>query len=122
MSDPVRIYHNPHCPSSVHAVRIADELGGEAEVIVYQATPPDRATLLWIANHLEDPPADLVRKDSLFKKLALDEADYVTPEAVADLLTAWKMLLQRPVVIRGDRAIIGRPKERVRALLVKPIG
>ena len=117
MSDAIRIYHNPHCPSSVHAVRIADELGANAEVIVYQKTPPDRETLLWIAKHLEDPVADLVRKDSLFKKLDLNPDDYVTPDAVADLLTERKMLLQRPIVIRGDRAIIGRPKERITALL-----
>jgi arsenate reductase (glutaredoxin) len=117
MSDAVTIYHNPHCPSSVHAVRIAEELGVAAEVIVYQKTPPDRETLLWIAEHLEDPACDLVRKDSLFKKLGLDAGDYVTPEAVADLLASRKMLLQRPVVIRGETAIIGRPKERISHLL-----
>lgn len=117
MSDRVTIYHNPHCPSSVHAVRIAGELGVEAEVIVYQKDPPNRETLLWIAEHLEDPVCDLVRKDSLFKKLGLDAGDYVAPDAVADLLAERKMLLQRPVVIRGETAIIGRPKERITALL-----
>lgn len=117
MSETIRIYHNPNCPSSKHAVRIAEELGIEAEVIVYQKTPPDRATLLWIAEHLEDPVADLVRKDSLFKALDLNPDDYVTPDAVADLIAERKMLLQRPVVVRGDRVIIGRPKERIHALL-----
>jgi arsenate reductase (glutaredoxin) len=117
MSQEIRIYHNPNCPSSKHAVRIAQELGVEAEVIVYQKTPPDRDTLLWIAEHLEDPVADLVRKDSLFAKLELNADDYVTPEAVADLLAERKMLLQRPIVIRRERAIIGRPKERIQALL-----
>jgi arsenate reductase (glutaredoxin) len=117
MSENIQIYHNPNCPSSKHAVRIAEELGIDAEVIVYQKTPPDRATLLWIATHLEDPVADLVRKDSLFKKLALNADDYVTPDAVADLLAERKMLLQRPIVVRGDRVIIGRPKERIMALL-----
>jgi arsenate reductase (glutaredoxin) len=117
MSEPIRIYHNPNCPSSKHAVRIAEELGVNAEVVIYQKTPPDRATLLWIAEHLEDPVADMVRKDSLFTKLDLNPDDYTTPEAVADLLADRKMLLQRPIVIRGDRAIIGRPKERITQLL-----
>jgi arsenate reductase len=98
-------------------VRIADELGVPAEIILYQKTPPDRDELAWLVAHLEDPPGDLVRKDSLFKKLALDEADFQTPEAVVEVILKHKMLMQRPVVVRGDRAIIGRPKDRVRELL-----
>ena len=56
---------------------------------------------------------DLVRKDSLFKKLGLDPADFETAEQVVDIIARHKMLMQRPVVVRGDRAIIGRPKDRV---------
>jgi len=98
-------------------VRIADELGVDAEIILYQKTPPDRDELAWLVAHLEDPPGDLVRKDSLFKRLGLDEADFQTPQAVADIIAKHKMLMQRPVVVRGDRVIIGRPKERVQELL-----
>jgi arsenate reductase (glutaredoxin) len=98
-------------------VSIAEDLGVPAELVVYQKTPPDRATLEFIVAHLEDPVADLVRKDSQFKKLGLDEADYTTPEAVVDLLLKHKMLMQRPVVVKGNTAIIGRPKDRVTALL-----
>ncbi len=78
---------------------------------------PDRATLEGIADRLEDPVADLVRKDSVFRKLGLDAADYVEREAVIDLLVQRPALLQRPVVVRGGRAIVGRPKERIRELL-----
>ena len=98
-------------------MRVADELGVDAEIILYQKTPPGRDELTWLVTHLEDPPADLVRKDSLFKKLGLDEADFRTPEAVVEIIAKHKMLMQRPVVVRGERAIIGRPKERVRELL-----
>jgi len=98
-------------------VRIADELGVDAEIILYQKTPPDRDELAWLVAQLEDPPGDLVRKDSLFKRLGLDEADFQTPQAVADIIAKHKMLMQRPVVVRGDRVIIGRPKERVQELL-----
>jgi arsenate reductase len=98
-------------------VRIAEELGADAEIIVYQKTPPDRDELTWLVEHLEDPPADLVRKDSLFKKLGLNEGDFQTPDAVVDIIAKHKMLMQRPVVVRGDRVIIGRPKDRVRELL-----
>jgi arsenate reductase (glutaredoxin) len=66
---------------------------------------------------LEDPVTNLVRRDSLWKKLGLTEADAETPEQVIDLLLAHKMLLQRPVLVTADTAIIGRPSERVRRLL-----
>ena len=98
-------------------MRIAEELGVDAEIIVYQKTPPDRATLASIIAKLDDPVTDLVRRDSLWKKLGLTDADAVTSEQVIELLLKHKMLMQRPVVVRGDKAIIGRPKERVRELL-----
>ena len=63
---------------------------------------------------LEDPVEELVRKDSRFKKLGLDPADYVDqPAAVVELLSQHIALMQRPVLVRGERAIIGRPKDRV---------
>lgn len=82
-----------------------------------KATRPDRAALESIVAKLEDPVADLVRKDSQFAKLGLKEEDYQTPEAVVELLLQRPALLQRPVVVKGDKAIIGRPKDRVRQLL-----
>ena len=82
--------------------------------------PPDRKTLQTIVNGLEDPVEDLVRKDSVFKKLGLKSEDYVgKPEAVIDLLVEKKALLQRPVVVRGPKAIVGRPKSRIQELLSK---
>src|SRR4051794_6951089 len=113
----VTIYHNPTCTTSGHAVRIADELGVDADIVLYLKQPPDRETLTWIVDHLEDPVADLVRKDSYFAQLGLDEADYVEAGPVIDLLLAHPRLLQRPVVVKGDVALIGRPKDRVRQLL-----
>ena len=116
MSD-VTIFHNPHCHASQNTIRIADELGVSYDVILYLKQRPDRETLEGIADRLEDPVADLVRKDSLFRKLGLDAADYVERDPVVELLLQRPGLLQRPVVVRGDRAIVGRPKERIRELL-----
>lgn len=80
--------------------------------------PPDRAALQAIVDGLEDPVEDLVRKDSKFKKLELNPDDYVgNPEAVIELLAEKKALLQRPIVVKGDSAIIGRPKDRIREFL-----
>ena len=82
-----------------------------------KASRPDRATLERIVAILDGPVGDLVRKDSKFQKLGLAAQDYVTPEAVVEVLVNHPALLQRPIVVRGDRAVIGRPKERVRQLL-----
>ncbi len=69
---------------------------------------------------LVDPVEDLVRKDSHFSKLGLDAADYVgNAEAVIDLLVQQPRLLQRPIVVKGDKAIIGRPKDRVAQFLTE---
>lgn len=84
------------------------------EVILYIKTPPDEATLTKIVEVLEDPVEDLVRKDSKFKKLELNPEDYVdNPKAVVDILVKHKQLLQRPVLVTKDKAIIGRPKQRI---------
>jgi arsenate reductase (glutaredoxin) len=89
----------------------------QADVVLYMKQPPSADTLRDIIAKLEDPVTDLVRRDSLWKKLGLTDADAQTPDQVVALLTAHKALLQRPVVVTPTTAIIGRPKERVRALL-----
>jgi len=98
-------------------VSIASELGADTEIVLYMKTPPDAATLRSIIAKLEDPVTDLVRRDSLWQKLGLTDADAQTDDQVVDLLVRHKQLLQRPVVVTKKKAIIGRPKDRVRTLL-----
>ena len=66
---------------------------------------------------LSNPPADLVRKDKNFEALGLDASRYVTREAVIDLLLQHPVLMQRPIIIRGQRAVLARPSEKVLELL-----
>lgn len=90
----------------------------EHEVILYIKTPPGEAELRKIVNGLEDPVEDLVRKDAKFKKLELNPDDFVNqPEAVIEILVKHKQLLQRPVIVKGNKAIIGRPKARITEFL-----
>ena len=98
-------------------MRIAQELGVDADIVLYLKYPPDAVALRAIIDKLEDPVTDLVRRDSLWKKLGLTDADAATPEQVVDLLVRHKQLLQRPVVVTKQKAIIGRPKDRVTSLL-----
>ena len=97
-------------------MRIAEELGVEFEEVNYIQSPPDANTLRQIITKLEDPPTALVRRDSKFKKLELGEADVATDDHVINILVKHKQLLQRPLIVTDDTAIIGRPKDRVRAL------
>jgi arsenate reductase len=111
------VFHHTGCSTSRHAVEEVTAAGADAQVVQYLKTPLDRDALLDLIGKLEDPPADLVRKDGFFKGLQLDPDDFTTPDAVADLIVEHPRLMQRPVLVRGDRAIIGRPKDRVAAFL-----
>jgi len=113
----MRLFHNPSCSTSRHALAEVKAAGAELEVVQYLKTPLDRAVFLALLVHLEDPPGDLVRQDDFFRSQGLRAADYVTPEAVADLLMQYPRLMQRPVLERNGRAIIGRPKGRIAAFL-----
>ena len=89
---------------------VATDAGADVDVVLYMSERPDRDTLTGIIERLEDPVENLVRKDSQFSKLGLDPDDYVAnPDAVVDVLLRYPRLMQRPVLVRGDRAIIGRP-------------
>ncbi len=93
------------------------ERGVEFDVIEYLKTPLDRAGLEWIMGMLPNPPVDLVRKDKNFEALGLDASHYVTREAVIDLLLQHPVLMQRPIIVRGKKAVLARPSEKVLELL-----
>jgi len=79
--------------------------------------PLDRATFERLLSLLPNPPADLVRKDKNFEALGLDAHKYVTREAVIDLLLQHPVLLQRPIIVKGQQAVLARPSEKVLELL-----
>jgi arsenate reductase len=113
----VTIYHNPACSRSRGALEILSERGVPHDVVEYLKTPPARETLASFLDMLADPPAELVRKDKRFAELGLDPASYTTREQVLDLLSEHPELMQRPVVVRGRRAVIARPSEKVLEIL-----
>lgn len=115
MSD-VTIYHNPRCSKSRQAMAVADETGTEVDEVRYLDTPPDRATLERIVDMLEDPVETLVRKGDA-KKEGVETGDLTDPDHVVALLVEHPKLMERPVLVKGDRAIIGRPTDRVEPFL-----
>jgi arsenate reductase len=98
-------------------VALLKERGVEFDLIEYLKHPPDRVTLENILAMLDSPPAELVRNDKRFKELSLNPDDYVTRDAVVAVLLEHPELMQRPIVIRGGRALIARPPEKLLALL-----
>ena len=89
----------------------------EFDVIEYLKTPLSREDLERIVDLVPESPEEMVRKDKNFSELGLNADDYKSKDTVVDILLEHPKLMQRPVVIRGERAVIGRPSEKVLALL-----
>ncbi|NLT30349.1 MAG: arsenate reductase (glutaredoxin) [Propionibacterium sp.] len=113
------VLHNPRCSTSRAALEATDEAEVTPDIVQYLKDPLDAAALGDLLDKLEDPPTDLVRRDKNFTELGLGEEDVQTREQVIAVLTEHPQLMQRPVLIAGDRAIIGRPKDRVPAFLAE---
>lgn len=111
------IYHNPNCSSSRHAVEVATELGVDVDIVQYLKHPLDEATLRVVAGKLDAPVTELVRRDALWDRLGLTDADVASVDQVVKVLVEHPALLQRPLIVTADRAAIGRPKDRSREVL-----
>jgi len=98
-------------------VQLLRERGVEFDAIEYLKNPPARETLEKILAMLEVPAAELVRNDKRFAELGLKAEDYTEQKKIVALLLEHPELMQRPIVIRGNRAIIARPPEKLTALL-----
>jgi len=112
----VVLYHNPACSNSRGALDLLKERGVPFDIIEYLKVPPTGADLERILRLIDSPPADLVRKDKRFKELGLDAGSYTDEKSVVALLLKHPELMQRPIVIRGGRAVIARPPEKLNEL------
>lgn len=113
----VTVYHNPNCSSSKAALSMAADAGIDVDVVLYLKTKPDAAEIASIVEKLDGPVTEMVRRDATFAALGLTDADVETAEQVIAVLAETPKLLQRPILVRGDRAVVGRPKERIAELL-----
>ena len=113
----VVLYHNPACSKSRGAKAILEALDVDFDIVEYLKTPLGEAELRRILDLVDDLPTELVRRDANFRMLGLNAGDYTTEDAVVDLLLRHPGLMQRPVAVRGERAVIARPSERVEELL-----
>lgn len=117
MSDiPLRIYHNNRCSKSRAACQLLADKGVEVEVIDYLRTPPSREELRALLDKLGMNPAELVRRgEAVFKENYAGRA--LSDDEWLEALAAHPVLIERPIVVRGERAVLGRPPEKVLELL-----
>ena len=108
----VTIYHNPRCSKSRKTLALLQENGIEPTVVEYLKNPPDKRELEMITRKLGVQPEQIVRRGEEsfkqnFKGKTLDDDQWL------EALAQHPILIERPIVVKGDRAVIGRPPENV---------
>lgn len=113
----VRILHNPRCSKSRATLELLKDRGIDPEITLYLENPPSRDELRNILKRLGKKPIELIRKgEAEFQALGLDGPD-VTDEQLLDAMVEHPRLIERPIVLAGRKAAVGRPPESVLAIL-----
>ena len=114
---PVVIYHNPRCSKSRETLALIEKKGIKPTVIEYLKTPPSATELKDILGKLKLKPRELMRKKELpYAALKLDN-DRLSDDALIKAMVENPVLIERPIVINGGKAALGRPPEAVAGIL-----
>jgi arsenate reductase len=113
----VRIYHNPRCSKSRETLQLIEERAIEPEIVKYLETPPSVAELDQILTLLGVEPQALMRKkEAEYKEAGLDQAGLTRAEQIVRMV-AYPKVIERPIVVNGERAVLGRPPQQVLEIL-----
>jgi arsenate reductase (glutaredoxin) len=112
----MKIYHNPRCSKSRNALSILLENNSDIQVIEYLKSSPTESELRDLLKKLAMKPEDIVRKGEAIYKEKYKGKQMSDDEWIAALLEN-PLLMERPIIVKGDKAIIARPPERVKELL-----
>lgn len=113
MTDQIRIFHNPRCSKSRLTMEILTDKDANISIVEYLKTPPSTAELKEILDLLGLKPRELMRKhEKPYKENNLDNPE-LTDEQLIQAMVDNPILIERPIVITGNRAVIGRPPEKV---------
>ena len=113
----VTIYHNPRCSKSRATLKLLQERGVECEIVEYLKTPPDTATLDGLLTKLGMEPRDLMRrKEAPYRENGLGD-EGLGRDALIAAMVANPILIERPIVVSGGKAALGRPPEAVFEIL-----
>lgn len=106
------IWHNPKCSKSREALALLSDSNANMEVVKYLETAPSRDEIVDLLKKLGIHARELMRtKEELYKELGLEKIQ--EEEALIDALAKYPKLIERPILIQGNKAIIGRPVEKV---------
>ncbi len=112
----MKIYHNPRCSKSRQGLKILQDAGKEVEIVEYLKTPPTVDELKDIVKKLGMPAEKLIRKNEAIFKENFKGKSFSDDEWIKIMVENPK-LIERPIVVGGDKAVLGRPPENVRELL-----
>ncbi len=114
--DNIKIWHNPRCSKSRDSFKLLEEKGIEAEVVKYLEDVPTKEELTELLKMLDMTARELMRtKEAVYKELNLKGE--TSEETLIEAMVSNPKLIERPIVIRGNKAVIGRPIERVVELI-----
>ena len=113
----VRIYHNPRCSKSRQTLQLLETRHVEPQVVEYLKTPPDAATLAELLQLLGLEPRELMRKKEKEYQASGADDPALTRDQLIALMVQHPKLIERPIVVKDGRAVIGRPPERVLEIL-----
>jgi len=112
----VTIYHNPRCSKSRQTLALLQDKGIDPEIVEYLKTPPGAAEIAAIMKKLGIEARALMRtKEAVYKELGL--ADVTDEKALIAAMAENPVLIERPIVIKGSQAALGRPPEQVLEIL-----
>jgi len=112
----ITIYHNPRCSKSRQTLALVQEQGIEPDIIEYLTSPPSETELDSILTMLGKEPEELMRKAEDEYKQHFKGRDLSRVEAIS-LMVQYPKVIERPIVINGDKAAVGRPPESVLDIL-----
>ena len=113
----VTIYHNPRCSKSRQTLSLLEENGIDPEIVLYLEHPPSAAKLRELIKMLGISPRDLLRKgEDEFKAMNLGDKD-LSDRAIIEAMVKAPKLIERPIVVKGKKAVLGRPPENVLSLV-----
>lgn len=112
----MKIFHNPRCRKSREGLQILEDSKKNFEVVLYLENPPSEKELKLIILKLGITPIELLRKGEADWKENFKGLD-LSDDKIIEAMVTYPKLIERPIVISGDKAVIGRPPERIKDLL-----
>ncbi len=113
----VTIYHNPRCSKSRASLAIIEDQQVKPEIVKYLESPPDADELKRLLALLGISARELIRTgEEVYQSLGLADSSH-SDEELVEIMVANPILIQRPIVVSGDKAVIGRPPEKILEIL-----